>query len=99
MGPNDLKLPKKKLIPMRTMPESAASVSPEATGHPVALAAEPGSSPHGLDGASTKSAAPFFANPDFGAANAKVKAEDVLSPTEHGSRSFGEHTHGGDIDS
>lgn len=99
MGPSDLKLPKKKSIPMRSMPKSAAPVSPEATGHPVAPAADSnlagGSSPHGLDG--TRSAAPVFANPDFGSTNATSTAEDVLSPTEHGSRSFGEHTHDGDV--
>lgn len=84
---------------MRSMPESAAPVSPETTGHPVALAAgstlSGGSSPHGLDGSGTK--APVFAEPDFGAATATGKTEDVLSPTEHGTRSFGEHTQDSDI--
>lgn len=102
MGPGDLKLPQKKVIPMRTMPESAATVVPEATGHPVALPNDNdgpmsigsktgGSSAHGLDGAGAGSKV-AFAEPNFSGAKADGKAEEGMSPTEHGTRSYGENT-------
>ncbi|KAK6433908.1 glycogenin glucosyltransferase [Oleoguttula sp. CCFEE 5521] len=79
----DLKMPQRKLS-ARSMPTTAADIHPAAaapSSSSLATVAEEHAPP--------TSSKPTFATPDFGASGVKSE-EAVLSPTEHGSRDFGQ---------
>ncbi|THV96356.1 nucleotide-diphospho-sugar transferase [Aureobasidium pullulans] len=83
--PLDLKMPEKK-IPSRAMPSTAPAFYEKNTATSSTQGsntqAGPSSSP------SAPSTTPQFNNPGFSNSSSNSKAEDVLSPTEHGSRQF-----------
>ena len=105
MGPPDLNTPSKREIPRRNMPGSSFGTIPEEpkadqsniTAGPLTLKSSEDITADLLVAQHTAEinkakVAPTFIEPDFGA-QGEAKAEELLSPTEHGSRSFGEAKH------
>ncbi|KAK4984874.1 glycogenin glucosyltransferase [Elasticomyces elasticus] len=104
IGPGDLKLTPIRHPGKRDMPPSSMPIPEAALAYPhVPLSG--GGSPHGLEKhvkvlveptavVPSASAVPNLTMPDFGSSSTTARGramEDVLSPTEHGSRSFGEN--------
>ncbi|KAG9918896.1 hypothetical protein KCV02_g12072, partial [Aureobasidium melanogenum] len=81
----DLKMPEKK-IPSRQMPSTAPAFYNKET----APSSSQATTSHVGTSSSTSgaTATPQFTNPGFSSSSSDAKAEEVLSPTEHGSRQF-----------
>lgn len=97
LGSPDLKLPERKAIPQRAMPASSGPIEPTCTGHPVTDAETSTQESASLSGGATSQAPKptgvAFKEPEFDVAEGSVGKEgkeEVLSPTEHGERSYGE---------
>lgn len=83
--PLDLKMPEKKL-PNREMPSTAPALSNPQTAPSGTQAST--SQAGASSSTSAATAVPQFTNPSFSNARSNARAEEVLSPTEHGSRQF-----------
>lgn len=86
--PGDAK-PSGAKIPDRVMPTSAAAI-PEGANSPIKTspATTPAPTTTSAAGVSAGQFRPQFGSVDFATATAPSQGEDVLSPTEHGSRHF-----------
>ncbi|KAG9831229.1 nucleotide-diphospho-sugar transferase, partial [Aureobasidium melanogenum] len=83
--PLDLKMPEKK-IPSRQMPSTAPAFYNKETAPSTSQAS---TSQFGTSSSTSgATATPQFTNPGFSSSSSDAKAEEVLSPTEHGSRQF-----------
>jgi len=86
--PLDLKMPEKK-IPSRAMPSTAPAIYDKGTSASgIQEARDAQARATSSTSAATETAAPQFNSPSFSTSGSSSARDDVLSPTEHGSREF-----------